>query len=415
MTDVAAVITRTHREEWARIVAGLTRRLGDLDLAEEMAADAFATAVEHWPAHGVPPNPPGWLTTTANRKAIDRLRREARREDKHREALMLHDPEPAEPTGAVEDDRLRLLFICCHPALPLEARVALTLRMLGGLTVAEIAHAFLVQDTTMGQRISRAKAKIKTAGIPFSNPEPDDLPARVDGVLTVLYLVFNEGYLASAPDAPPIRRDLTAEAIRLTRLTRELLPDDAEVTGLLALMLLTEARARTRLSTDGELVRLDEQDRGAWDRALIAEGLQLLETSDTTDAPPGRYRLLASINAEHVSAPHARDTDWARIVTLYTRLEEIDPSPIVTLNKAIAVSEHDSPDVALAIVDRLADSLDGFHAFHATRAELLRATGRSADARIAYDRAIDLAGNTAETAHLSRRRNQLAAPNGARS
>lgn len=409
--DVATVITRTHREEWARIVAGLTRRFGDLDLAEEMTAEAFATAVEHWPAHGIPPNPAGWVTTTANRRAIDRLRREARRDEKHREALLLHDPEPAAPAGAIEDDRLRLLFICCHPALSLDARVALTLRIVGGLTVAEIAHAFLVQDTTMGQRISRAKAKLKAAGIPFEIPAAEDLPARIDAVLVVLYLVFNEGYLASGPDTPAIRRELTAEAIRLTRLAHGLRPDDAEVIGLLALMLLTDARSRARLSADGELVRLDEQDRGSWDRELIAEGLQLLGSPEA-DEPSGRYRLLAEINAAHVIAPHPRDTDWARIASLYSRLEEIDPSPLVTLNKAIAISEHDSPDLALTIIDRLTDRLGGHHAFHVTRAELLRATGRSADARAAYDRAIGLAGNTAETAHLIRRRNQLASSNG---
>ncbi|WP_047523271.1 RNA polymerase sigma factor [Microbacterium sp. ZOR0019] len=409
--DVATVITRTHREEWARIVAGLTRRFGDLDLAEEMTAEAFATAVEHWPAHGVPPNPAGWLTTTANRRAIDRLRREARRDEKHWEALRLHDPEPAAPTGAIEDDRLRLLFICCHPALSLDARVALTLRIVGGLTVAEIAHAFLVQDTTMGQRISRAKAKLKAAGVPFAIPTAEDLPERIDAVLVVLYLVFNEGYLASGPDTPAIRRELTAEGIRLTRLAQGLRPDDAEVVGLLALMLLTDARSQARVSVDGELVRLDEQDRGSWDRELIAEGLQLLGSREA-DEPSGRYRLLAEINAAHVTAPHPRDTDWARIASLYSRLEEIDPSPLVTLNKAIAISEHDSPDLALAIIDRLADTLDGHHAFHVTRAELLRATGRSADARAAYDRAIGLAGNTAETTHLIRRRNQLAPSNG---
>ncbi len=409
--DVATVIARTHREEWARIVAGLTRRFGDLDLAEEMTAEAFATAVEHWPAHGIPPNPAGWVTTTANRRAIDRLRREARRDKKHREALRLHDPEPAAPTGAIEDDRLRLLFICCHPALPLDARVALTLRIVGGLTVAEIAHAFLVQDTTMGQRISRAKAKIKAAGIPFAFPAAEDLPARIDAVLVVLYLVFNEGYLASGPDTPAIRHELTAEGIRLTRLAHELRPDDAEVVGLLALMLLTDARSQARVSADGELVRLDEQDRGSWDRDLIVEGLRLLGSREV-DEPSGRYRLLAEINAVHVTAPHPHDTDWARIASLYSRLEEIDPSPLVTLNKAIALSEHDSPDLALAIVDRLTDKLDGHHAFHVTRAELLRATGCSADARAAYDRAIDLAGNTAETAHLIRRRNQLAPSNG---
>lgn len=419
MTDpVAAVVARTHREEWARVVAGLARRYGDLDLAEETAAEAFATAVERWPVDGVPPNPGAWITTTAHRKAIDRLRREARRDEKQREALMLHDDSPREPVGAVEDDRLRLVFTCCHPALSMEARVALTLRIVGGLTVPEIAHAFLVQETTMGQRISRAKAKIKAARIPYRVPVADDLPSRVAGVLAVLYLIFNEGYLASGEDADPIRRDLTSEAIRLTRLVRGLLPDGSaergEATGLLALMLLTEARADARLSADGELVRLDEQDRGAWDRALIQEGIALIrdraEAAARGEGSPGRYQLLAAINAVHVSAPHARDTDWARIVALYTQLERIDPNPIVTLNRAIAVSEFDSPEVGLAIVEGLADRLDGYHAFHATRAELLRLLGRSTDARAAYDRAIALAGNSAEVAHLTRRRGQLAAP-----
>ena len=405
------VITRTHREEWARIVGGLTRRFGDLDLAEEMTAEAFATAVEYWPAHGIPPNPAGWVTMTANRKAIDKVRREARRDEKHRDALRMHDPEPAAPTGVIEDDRLRLLFICCHPVIPVDARVALTLRIVGGLTVAEIAQAFLVKDTTMGQRISRAKAKIKAAHIPFEIPTKEDFFVRFDSVLSVLYLVFNEGYFASGSDTPAIRREMTAEAIRLTRLALELRPDDAEAVGLLALMLLTEARSQTRVSSDGELVRLDEQDRGSWNRELIAEGLHLLRSREV-DEPPGRYRLLAEINAAHVTALHPRDTNWARITNLYAQLEEIDPSPFVTLSKAIAISEHDSPDLALTIVDRLSDQLEGYHAFHVTRAELLRATGRSGESRAAYDRAISLASNTAETAYLIRRRNQLAIPNG---
>jgi len=416
--DADAAVTRTHREEWARVVAGLARRYGDLDLAEETAAEAFATAVERWPVDGVPPNSGAWITTTAHRKAIDRLRREARRDEKQQEALMLHDDSPPDPPGAVEDDRLRLVFTCCHPALSMEARVALTLRIVGGLTVREIAHAFLVQETTMGQRISRAKAKIKTAGIPYRVPRAEDLPARVAGVLAVLYLIFNEGYLASGAETDPIRRDLTGEAIRLTRLVRELLPEGSgerrEATGLLALMLLTESRAAARVSSDGELVRLDEQDRGAWDRALIDEGTalvrELLGTPGREEGSPGRYALLAAINAVHVSAPHARDTEWEQIVALYAQLERVDPNPIVTLNKAIAVSEFDSPDVALAMVERLGDRLAGYHAFHATRAELLRRLGRSADARAAYDRAIELAGNTAEVAHLIRRRGQLAAP-----
>jgi len=413
--DAMAMVERVHRGEWARIVAGLARRFGDLDLAEDMTADAFAAAVEHWPAHGIPPNPAGWVTTTANRKAIDRLRREAHRDEKHRAALMLHDPDPPGPLGIVDDDLLRLQFVCCHPALAPEAQVALTLRMVGGLTVAEIARAFLVRDTTMGQRISRAKATLRSAGARFTIPAADDLPSRIDAVLTVLYLIFNEGYLSSTPEAPPVRRELTAEAIRLSRVVRELLPESAEATGLLALMLLTEARARARFSADDELVRLDEQDRGAWDRALIAEGLQLIESLRGPGIQRGRFPLLAEINAVHVTAPHARDTDWARIVALYSQLEEIDPNPLVTLSRAVAVSEHDSPDVALAIVDRLADALGGFHAFHATRAELLRTIGRSAEARAAYERAIGLAGNSAEIAHLTRRRNQLAGPNGERS
>ncbi|WP_203136897.1 RNA polymerase sigma factor [Microbacterium sp. JZ31] len=418
MTPAAEVIARVHREEWARVVAGLARRHGDLDLAEETAAEAFAAAVERWPVDGVPPNPGAWITTTAHRKAIDRLRREARRDDKQQEALMLHDDSPAEPVGAVDDDRLRLVFTCCHPALSMEARVALTLRVVGGLTVAEIAHAFLVQETTMGQRISRAKAKIRAARIPYRVPDAEDLPARVDGVLAVLYLIFNEGYLASGEQSEPIRRDLTGEAIRLTRLVRDLLPagsrERGEATGLLALMLLTEARAAARVSADGELVRLDEQDRGAWDRALIAEGTALvrerLDAVARGEGRPGRYEILAAINAVHVSAPHARDTDWSQIVALYGQLERIDPNPIVTLNKAIAVAEFDSPDVALAIVDRLSDRLGDYHALHTTRAELLRRLGRSSDARTAYDHAIALARNTAERAHLIRRRGQLAAP-----
>ena len=412
VTDaVAEAITRVHREEWARVVASLTRRFGDLGLAEDMAGEALAAAVERWPHDGVPPNPGAWVTMTANRKAIDRLRREARRDAKHQEALMLQDDGPPEPTGAVDDDRLRLLFSCCHPALSMEARVALTLRMVGGLTVPEIAHAFLVQEATMGQRITRAKGKIRAAGIPFRVPEAPDLAARLAGVLAVLYLVFNEGYLASGAESDPVRRELTAEAIRMTRLVRELLPHDGEVTGLLALMLLTEARTAARVSASGELVRLDEQDRGTWDRALIAEGVALVrERVDAVargEAVPGRYQLLAAINAVHTSVPDARDTDWSQVIALYDQLAGVDPSPIVALNRAIAVSELDGPDVALASVDRLAAALDGYHAFHATRADLLRRLGRSADARAAYDRAIDLAGNTAEVAHLTRRRGQL--------
>jgi len=405
--DARAAVTRAHREEWARVVASLTRRFGDLDIAEDAAAEAFATAVEQWPARGVPPNPGAWLTTTANRKAIDRIRRESKRDDKQREAQLLYDDEPPEPLGAIEDDRLRLIFTCCHPALAMQTRVALTLRMVGGLTVAEIARAFLVQETAMERRITRAKAKIKAARIPYRVPSAEDLPTRVSGVLAVLYLVFNEGYLATGAGTDPVRHDLTAEAIRLTRLVRALMPADGEVAGLLALMLLIEARRTARVSASGELVALDEQDRAAWDASLVAEGHRLVRERLATGMPPGRYQILAAINAVHTSARDVRDTDWAQIVALYDQLARLDRSPIVALNRAIAVAELDGPEVALAAVDRLEDSLAGYHAYHTTRAELLRRLGRGRESRAAYDRAIELAGNTAETAYLTRRRDQL--------
>ena len=403
-------IVRAHREEWARVVAALTRRFGDLDVAEEAAADAFVTAVERWPADGVPPNPGGWLTTTAARKAIDRIRREGKRHDKQREAQGMYDPtEPPIDTGVdpIDDDRLRLVFTCCHPALAMQTRVALTLRMVGGLTVPEIAHAFFVQQSAMEQRITRAKAKIKAARIPYRMPSAADLPARVGGVLAVLFLVFNEGYLATGPDTDPVRADLTGEAIRLTRLIRNLLPGDGEVTGLLALMLLTEARRPARVSFDGALVRLDEQDRGAWDPVLIAEGHRLVRERIASGEPPGRFQVLAAINAVHTYARDPRDTDWSQIVALYDQLVRIDPSPIVALNRAVAVAELDGPEVGLAIVTRLGDALEGYHAYHATRADLLRRLGRVPESREAYDKAIELAGNTAETEYLNLQKARL--------
>ncbi|MBE8516296.1 sigma-70 family RNA polymerase sigma factor [Amycolatopsis sp. H6(2020)] len=406
MIDVEEAVTRAHREEWARVVAALTRRFGDLDVAEEAAAEAFATAVERWPDDGVPPNPGAWLTTTAVRKAIDRIRRENKRDDKHKEARMVYDDTPPEPAGAIDDDRLRLVFTCCHPALAEQARVALTLRLVGGLTVPEIARAFLVRESTLEQRITRAKAKIKAARIPYRVPSAEDLPARVAGVLTVLYLVFNEGYLATGPGTDPIRHDLTTEAIRLTRLVHALLPDDGEVTGLLALMLLIEARRPARVSA-GELVALDEQDRGAWDPALIAEGHRLVRERLAAGVAPGRYQILAAINAVHTSARDIRDTDWSQVVALYDQLVRVDASPVVVLNRAIAAAELDGPEVALAAVDRLEGQLAGYHAYHVTRADLLRRLSRGAEARTAYDRAIELAGNTAEVAYLTRRRDQL--------
>ncbi len=406
-TDAREAITQAHCDEWARVVASLTRRFGDLDIAEEAAAEAFATAVERWPGDGVPPNPGAWLTTTASRKAIDRIRREGRRDDKQKEAQMLDYDDPPEPLGAIEDDRLRLIFTCCHPALAMETRVALTLRMVGGLTVPEIARAFLVQETAMGRRITRAKDKIKVARIPYRVPSADDLPARVSGVLAVLFLVFNEGYLATGPGTEPVRNELTAEAIRLTRLIRGLMPEDGEVAGLLALMLLVEARRTARLSASGELVTLDEQDRGAWDTALVAEGHQLVRERLAAGVAPGRYQILAAINAVHTSARDIRDTDWSQVLALYDQLVHIDPSPIIALNRAIAVAELDGPEVALAAVDRLEDKLAGYHAYHAARADLLRRLGRSQKSHAAYDKAIELAGNTAETAYLTRRRDQL--------
>jgi len=411
VVDVREAITRAHHDEWAWVVAALTRRFGDLDIAEDAAAEAFATAVERWPVDGVPPNPGAWLTTTANRKAIDRIRRENQRDGKHKEAQMVVDPpDPPAPIGAIDDERLRLVFTCCHPALAMETRVALTLRMVGGLSVPEIARAFLAQESTVGRRITRAKAKIKAARIPYRVPSVEDLPARVSGVLAVVYLVFNEGYLATGADTDPVRHDLTVEAIRLTRLIRALLPDDGEVAGLLALMLLAEARRTTRVGASGELVALAEQDRGAWDAALIAEGHRLVRerlAAAAAGVAPGRYQILAAINAVHTSAADVGETDWSQVLALYDQLVRLDPSPIIALNRAVAVAELDGPDVALAAIDRLEDALAGYHAYHAARVDLLRRLGQSRQSRAAYDRAIELAGNTGEMAYLTRRRDQL--------
>jgi RNA polymerase sigma-70 factor, ECF subfamily len=389
------------------VVASLARRFGDLDIAEEAAAEAFATAVERWPADGVPPSPGAWLTTTANRKAIDRIRRENKRGGKQEEAQRLYDDDPPGPTGAIDDERLRLIFTCCHPALAMPARVGLTLRLVGGLTVPEIARAFLVQEKAMEKRITRAKDKIKLARIPYRVPSAEDLAGRVSAVLAVLFLIFNEGYLATGPGTDPVRHDLTAEAIRLTRLIRALMPDDGEVAGLLALMLLTEARRTARVSASGELVTLDEQDRGTWDAVLIAEGHRLVRERLAAGVAPGPYQILAAISAVHTSARDVRDTDWSQVVALYDQLTGLDPSPVIALNRAIAVAELDGPEVALAAIDRLGPRLDGYHPYHAARADLLRRLGRSRESRAAYGQAIELAGNTAEIAALTRRRDQL--------
>lgn len=402
MDEGRAAADRLFREEYGRVIASLVRRFGDIDLAEEAAGEAFVAALERWPVDGIPPNPGGWLTTTASRRAIDRIRREKHRDAKHEAALMVHDDTPHDPTGPVEDDRLRLIFTCCHPALAPEARIALTLRLLGGLTVAEIARAFLVPETTMAQRITRAKRKIAAAGVPYRVPEEADLPARLGAVLTVLFLVFNEGYLASG-DGDPVRAELTGEAIRLARVLRGLLPDEPEVTGLLALLVLIEARRRARVR-GGQLVPLDEQDRAGWDRALVAEGHALVRECLARDRP-GRYQILAAINAVHTDAPSAADTDWSQVVALYDRLARLDPSPIVALNRAVAVAELDGPAVGLALVDGL--PLTGYHAWHASRADLLRRLGRSDEARREYDAAIATTENTAERAFLVRKRGEL--------
>ncbi|UMG94283.1 sigma-70 family RNA polymerase sigma factor [Nocardioides sp. TF02-7] len=406
-SSTTAEVERVFREEYGRLIASLVRRFGDIDIAEEAAGEALVAALEKWPGSGVPPNPGGWLTTTAGNRAIDRLRRENQRDAKHRAAAMLHDDTPHEPTGPVEDDRLRLIFTCCHPALAPEARIALTLRLLGGLTVAEIAQAFLVPETTMAQRMTRAKKKIAGARIPYRVPSAEDLPDRLDAVLAVLFLVFNEGYLSTGP-GDAVRAELTGEAIRLARVLHRLLPDEPEVTGLLALLVLTEARREARVR-DGVLVSLAEQDRGGWDRRLVAEGHALVRECLARNRP-GRYQLLAAINAVHTDAPTAADTDWSQVVALYDRLLTIDPSPIVRLNRAVAVAELDGAEVALAEVDRLVaatPALASYHAFHVTRAELLRRLARSAEAREAYDAALAATDNTAERAYLTRRRGEL--------
>ena len=402
MLGGTAAVERVFREEYGRLIASLTRRFGDIDIAEDAAGEALVVALEKWPAAGVPPNPGGWLTTTAANRAIDRIRRESQRDAKHQAAIMQYDDAPPELTGPVEDDRLRLIFTCCHPSLAPEARIALTLRLLGGLTVPEIAQAFLVPETAMARRLTRAKQKIAAAKVPYRVPEAADLPERLGGVLTVLFLVFNEGYLATG-DGDPVRAELTGEAIRLVRILRQLLRDEPEVAGLLALLLLTEARREARVR-DGQLVPLDEQDRAGWDRALIGEGHDLVRECLAVNRP-GRYQILAAINAVHTDAAAAGDTDWSQVVALYDQLTRLDPSPIVALNRAVAVAELDGPEVALALIDRL--PLTGYHAWHATRADLLRRLGRSIEAKGEYDEAIAATQNSAERAYLSRKRGEL--------
>jgi RNA polymerase sigma-70 factor, ECF subfamily len=403
LTASAAEIARVFREEHGRAVAVLVRVFGDIDVAEDAVQDAFAAAVQRWPSSGLPPSPAGWIITTARNKAIDRLRREASREDRHAQAALLHARDEPVEEGPVRDDRLRLIFTCCHPSLALHARVALTLRLLGGLTTTEIARAFLVPEPTMAQRLVRAKGKIRDANIPYRVPSEADLPARLQAVLAVVYLVFNEGYAASSGDAL-VREDLCGEAIRLGRLLLELMPDEPEVMGLLALMLLVESRRATRTTPAGDLVLLADQDRSRWDRELIAEGQALVRRCLRRDQP-GPYQIQAAINAVHSDAPSADLTDWSQILQLYDQLMAIAPSPIVALNRAVAVAEVDGPMAALAVVDDL--DLDTYHVFHAIRADLLRRLGRHADAAAAYSAAIELTDNAAERAFLQRRRQAL--------